>query len=128
MSQPKKKDLLDDPIAEFVEAIDGFLSMNLDFDNPPEIPPAGPNPTWADIQRVWEDCKHAIRKAHASFMGVQPGISERLELVCGKGAVVLELTDDPHIVGPVNELTELMVEVRSVITHMGSVLGKAASV
>jgi hypothetical protein len=61
-------------------------------------------------------------------MGVQPGISERLELVSTKGAVVLDLTDDPYIVGPVNELTELMVEVRGVITHMGSVLGKAASV
>jgi hypothetical protein len=128
MSAPLPNDPLDNPIAEFVQAIDEFLSMNLDFDTPPPIQPAGPNPTWADIQRVWEDCKHAIRKAHTSFVGVQPGITERLEVVGVKGAVVLDLTDDPHIVGPVNELVELMVEVRGVIDHMGSVLGKAASV
>jgi len=128
MSQRLPKDPLDGPINQFVQAVDDFLTMNLEFDNPPEIPSAGPNPTWADVQRVWEDCKHALRKAHASFMGVQPEITERLEIVCGKGAVVLDLTEDPNIVGPVAELTELMVEVRGVITHMGTALGKAASV
>jgi hypothetical protein len=128
MSAPLPKNPLDDPIAEFVRAIDEFLSMNLDFDTPPPIEPAGPNPTWADIQRVWEDAKRAIRRAHASFVGVQPEVTERLEVVTVKGAVVLELTDDPHIVGPVNDLMELMVEVRAVITKLESTLGKAASV
>jgi hypothetical protein len=108
MPAPQPKDPLDDPIAEFVRAIDEFLSMNLDFDSPPPIQPAGPNPTWDDIKRVWEDSKRALRKAHGSFVGVQPEITERLEVVTVKGAVVLELTDDPHIVGPVNDLMELM--------------------
>jgi hypothetical protein len=128
MSAPLPKDPLDEPIAEFVRAVDEFLSMNLDFDTPPPIEPAGLNPTWAFIQRVWEDAKRAIRKAHASFVGVQPEVTERLEVVTVKGAVVLELTDDPHIVGPVNDLMELMVEVRTVITRLESTLGKAASV
>lgn len=128
MNAPLPKDPLDEPIAEFVQATDRFLSMNLDFDSPPPIKPAGPNPTWADIQRVWEDAKRALRKAHASFVGVQPEVTERLEVVTAKGAVVLELTDDPNIVGPVNDLMGLMEEVRTVITKLESTLGKAESV
>jgi hypothetical protein len=123
MGAPLPNDPLDIPIAEFVAAIDAFLSVNPDFD-PPEIAPAA---TLADLQRVWEDCKHLIRKAHASFVGVQPEVTVRLEAVAAKGAVVLELTADPLIVDPVTELMELMVEVRGVIDHIGSVLGKAAS-
>ena len=51
-----------------------------------------------------------------------------VEVVTVKGAVVLELTDDPHIVSPVNALIDLMTEVRGVITRLESTLGKAASV
>jgi hypothetical protein len=127
MTAPQPKDPLDDPIAEFVREIDQFLSMKLDFDTPPPIEPAGANPTWADIQRVWEDAKRALRKAHASFLGVQPEVTERLEAVTVKGTVILGLTDDPHIVTPVNDLMELMAEVRAVITRLESTLGKAAS-
>lgn len=128
MTAPSPKDPLDDPIAEFVQAVDGFLSTNLDFDALPPNEHAGSNPTWADIQRKWEDTKRAMRKLHTSLVGVQPEVTERLEVVTVKGAVVLSLTDDPHIVGPVNELMELMGEVRAVVTKLESLVGKAASV
>ncbi|KUI26564.1 hypothetical protein AU196_02835 [Mycobacterium sp. IS-1742] len=128
MPVPVPRDSLDEPIAEFVQAVDDFLSMNLAFDELPPIEPAGPNPSWADIQRVWEDSKRAIRKAHASILGVQPEVAERLEVVTVKGTLVLELTDDPYIVGPVSELVELMAEVRAVVTKLESLFGKAASV
>ncbi|PVA74273.1 hypothetical protein [Mycobacteroides abscessus] len=129
MPAPQPKDPLDDPIAEFVQAIDDFLSVNLNFDTPPPIDRTGPNKTtWADIQRAWEDLKRALRKAHASLVGVQPEVMERLEVVATTGATVLELTEDPCIVGPVNDLLALMEEMRTVITRLESTLGKAASV
>jgi hypothetical protein len=128
MPAPQPKDPLDDPIAEFVRAVDEFLSMKLDFEPPQQIAPAGPDGSWEDVKRVWEEGKGAIRKAHASFVGVQPEITERLEVVAAKGSVVLELTDDPHIVGPVNDLMRLMSEVRAEINRLESTLGKAASV
>ena len=113
---------------EFVRAVDEFLSMKLDFEPPDQIAPLGPNSSWEDVKRVWEESKRVIRKAHASFVGVQPEITERLELVAVKGSIVLELTDDPHIVGPINDLMRLMSEVRAEISRLESTLGKAASV
>lgn len=128
MSAPLPKDPLDEPIAEFVRAVDEFLSMKLDLEPPDQIAPLGPNSSWEDVKRVWEESKRVIRKAHASFVGVQPEVTERLELVAVKGSIVLELTDDPHIVGPINDLMRLMSEVRAEISRLESTLGKAASV
>lgn len=127
MPTPRPKDPLDDPIAEFVQAVDDFLSMNLDFDAPTPVA-SNPNGGWDEVKRVWEEVKRALRKAHVSIVGVQPEVTERLEVVTVKGAVVLELTKDPHIVGPVNDLMELMAEVRAVVNKLESLLGKAASV
>lgn len=49
---------------------------------------------------------------------MQPEVTERLEVVTVKGAIVLGLTD----------LVELMAEVRTVVAKLESLFGKAASV
>jgi hypothetical protein len=57
MSAPLPKDPLDEPIAEFVRAVDEFLSMKLDLEPPDQIAPLGPNSSWEDVKRVWEESK-----------------------------------------------------------------------
>lgn len=121
MTAPLPKDPLDDAIAAFVQAVDEFLSTNLDFDTPAPVQPG-------DLKRMWEDIKQGLRKLHVALVGVKPEVAERLEVVMAKGAVVLDLTDDPQIIGPVNELMALMAEVRTVVTKLESLVGKAASV
>lgn len=121
------KDPLDDPIAEFVQAVDEFLAMNLDFEAPAPIT-SDPNGGWDEVKRIWEHTKQAVRKLHTSFVGVQPEVNERLEVVSAKGSVVLGLTDDPLITGPTNELMALASQVGGEINKFGSVLAKAASV
>lgn len=121
------KDPLDDPIAEFVQAVDSFLSMNLDLETPAPIA-SNPNGGLDEVKRVWEEGKKALRRLHVSFTGVQPEVTERLDAISAKGSIVLSLTEDPHIIDPVNELMGLASEVRGLNDRLGSALGKAESV
>lgn len=120
-------DPLDDQISEFLQAVDSFLTMNVGFETPVPIA-SNPDGGWDEVKRVWEEGKQAFRKMHASFMGVQPAVNEKLEDVSAKGSIILGLTEDPHIIDPVNELMGLASEVRREFDRFGSALGKAASV
>lgn len=125
VTSPHPKDPLDDPIAHFVRAVDEFLATNLDFEPPPQASNEG---GLEALKRNWEELKRAIRKIHASIAGAQPEFTERLRLIAARGVVVLDLTDDPYIVNPVNDLMRMASELRADIDKLETILGKATSI
>lgn len=126
MSTPLPHDPIDDAVTEFVRAIDAFLAMDLGFEVPAPTT-QNPNGGWDELKRVYEELKQKLRKAHVAFKGVEPEIIKRLEVVTAKGSAVLEITSDPNIVAPVQDLNGMAAELQVILNRFGTALGKAES-
>jgi hypothetical protein len=121
MSAPLPIDPLDEPITEFVTAVNGFLAMKADVD-PPLKHNTG-NPV-QDLQQNWEEIKRHIRRCHEALVGVQPEVAQRLDAIVLVGSEINALTDDPNIVNPVNAVvmraTDERAEVGNIIPRMAN--------
>lgn len=123
MPAPLPADPLDGLITYFVNAVNDFLYIALDEEiEPPEEPAPTGNP-FADIQRGWGESKRRLGKFHEVLVGAEPVVDERLQAIIETGSDVVEMTEDPFIVGPVEELVRLAEEHRvtlgSIITRIG---------
>jgi hypothetical protein len=121
---PSPRDPLDDPMAEFLRAIDEYLTIRLDYE-PPTMQTSTDGGVEA-LKRVWEEGKQNIRKFHSVISGVQPEMTERLQLMVQRGEVLLGLTNDSFIVDYVNGLTGLLTETNADVDRLTATLSKAA--
>lgn len=111
----------------FVTAVNEFLTYKVaDLDPPP--PPAKTQNPIEDIKRTWEEGKRHLRRCHTVMVGAEPEVDERLQRIISLGAEVVALTDDPHIVNPVETLVRLATELRADIGNIIARLGQATSI
>ncbi len=124
MPTPQPVDPLDHLITRFVNAVNAFLfiALNEEIESPEAPAPTG-NP-FADLQRGWEDSKRRLGRLHEVLVGAEPEVDERLQAIIETGSDVIEMTDDPLIVGPVEELVRLAeehrVDIGNIITRLGN--------
>ena len=127
MSAPLPKDPLDEPITRFVTVVNEFLAVKAADIDPPEPQTKTQNPI-EDIKRSWEELKRQLRKCHEVLVGAEPEVDERLQTIVSVGSEVIALTDDTHIVGPVENLVRMATEQRVDIKNAATRLGEATSV
>lgn len=127
MSAPLPKDPLDDLIAEFVTAVNEFLAFKAADVDPPMPPTKTQNPI-EDIKRSWEELKRQLRKCHEVLVGAEPEVDERLQKIVSVGSEVIALTDDRHIVCPIEDLVRMATEQRVDIKNAAKRLGDATSI
>jgi hypothetical protein len=126
MSSPLPKDPLDEPITRFVTAVNEFLAIKAADIDPPEQQAKTQNPI-EDIKRSWEEFKRQLRKSHEVLVGAEPEVDERLQKIVSVGSEAVALTDDPHIVGPIENLVRMATEQRVDIKNAATRLGEATS-
>lgn len=109
-------DPLDDLIYQFQDAIDAFVSNDVDLDVPETVP------DWAGAKR---NLRNHLRKLHRDI----DRLEERLNRILNIGALLLELSpNDPKITGPVQEVLETAASVRDGVTPWRAKLRKRATV
>jgi hypothetical protein len=127
MSAPLPKEPLDEPIMRFVTAVKEFLAIKPADVDPPTQTAKTQNPL-DDLKRSWEEGKRHLRRCHEALVGAEPEVDERLQRIVSVGSEVISLTDDPHIVGPVESLVRLASEERVDVGNIISRFGQATSV
>lgn len=125
MSAPLPKDRLDEPVAQFVAAVKHFLDKEKVEVEPP-IQVRTQNPI-ENLVRNWEEIKRHIRRVHQALVGAEPEGKGRLQAIVSRGSVVIGLTDDPYIVGPVEGLVRMATEEQAEIGNFIERLGRATS-
>lgn len=124
MSAPLPKDPLDEPIARFVAAVKHFLDKEkVEVESPKQVRIQNV----LDVMLVWEELKRHLGRVHQALVGAEPEAKERLQTIVSLGSVVIGLTDDPHIVGPVEDLVRMASEEQAEIGNFIERLGKATS-
>lgn len=124
MSAPIPKDPLDDLITLFVAAVNHFLDREVFKVDPPERPRVQNLP---DLMRVWEEFKRHISRMHQVWVGAEPKVKERLQKIVLLGSEVIAQSDDPYIVGPVDDLVRMASEEQAEIGNVIERLGQATS-
>lgn len=131
MSTPLPKDPLDDPITRFVAAVNAFLEFKAaDLPGPLPEPPTKPQnliEAIANLKQTWEEAKRHLRKIHVALVGAEPDVDERLQSIISVGAEVVALSDDRHIIGPVEDVVRMATEHRADIKSAVTRLGEATS-
>jgi hypothetical protein len=115
MTFPRPIEPLDDPITEFLRAIDDFVEFKVEEEQQTQQ------------QTTLEDIKRHIQKSYALLVGAKPEIDGRLDRILAIGATVVSLTDDPFIVGPVGDLAGILSEYRADIERATSWMARVTS-
>ena len=110
MSAPLPKDPLDDLIAEFVTAVNEFLAFKAADVDPPMPPTKTQNPI-EDIKRSWEELGsgNSASATRCSWVLYQKSTNGWQKIV-SVGSEVIALTDDRHIVCPIEDLVRMATE------------------
>lgn len=121
---PNPSHPLDDALTRFVAAVNDFLTINphAEIEPPAQLTRSGN--AFLDIQQGWEELKRQLGRIHHVLVGAEPEVDERLQAIVMTGAEVIELTDDPFIIRPVEEIIRLVGEHRgdigSIVTRFGN--------
>lgn len=127
MPAPQPFDPLDDLITRFVASVNEFLFMALEADVEPPAEVARSGNPFVDIPRGWEELKRLLGRIHEVLVGAEPEVDERLQAIIEAGSDVVGMTEDPYIVGPVEEVVRLAEEHRVDIGNIVVRLGNAQS-
>jgi hypothetical protein len=126
VAQLQPKDPLDDPITRFVNAVNEFLDFKVE-DIAPTKPASTGDPV-EDIKRGWDEVKRLLRKGYDKLVGARPEVDGMLERIVSTGSEILGMTDDEHIVVPVQNAVRLASDERIEIERMTTWMGKATSI
>lgn len=127
MPVPQPVDPLDDLITRFVASVNEFLFMALEADVEPPAEIASTGNPFVDISRGWEELKRLFGRIHEVLVGAEPEVDERLQAIIETGSDVTGMTEDPYIVGPVEDVVRLAEEHRVDIGNIIARLGNAKS-